>query len=86
MRVASRHAPCCNMEDARTGLVGSSRCRNEVQRSEEEEGLGRRRGKGGSIQKHMGGSGRNTWSGRAFLFLPCFFLPPSREERDHETR
>ena len=43
-------------------------------------GIGRkeREGKGGSIQKHMGGSGRNTWSGRAFLFLPCFFLPSSR--------
>jgi hypothetical protein len=43
-------------------------------------GAGRkeREGKGGSIQKHVGGSGRNTWSGRAFLFLPCFFLPSSR--------
>ena len=30
MHVASRHAPCCNMEDARASLVGSSRCRSEV--------------------------------------------------------
>jgi hypothetical protein len=43
-------------------------------------GVGRkeREGKGGSIQKHVSGSGRNTWSGRAFLFLPCFFLPSSK--------
>ena len=59
MRVASRHAPCCNMEDARTGLVGSSRCRSEVQREEEEEGLGRRIGKRKAVPS------KNTWVGAA---------------------
>ena len=33
----------------------------------------------------MGGSGRHTWSGRAFLFLPHFFLPSSRGQGEEET-
>jgi hypothetical protein len=59
MRVASRHAPCCNMKDARTSLVGSSRYRSEVRRSEEEEVLGGGRGKGKAVPS------KNTWVGAA---------------------
>jgi hypothetical protein len=38
-----------NMEDARTSFVGPSRRRSEVQRHEEEEALGGRRGEGKAV-------------------------------------
>ena len=76
------------MEDARTSLAGSSRCRSEVQREEEEEALGGRRGKGKADPS------KNTWVGAADTRgqegLSCSSLASSSRPpgggRDHETR
>jgi hypothetical protein len=74
------------MEDARTSLAGSSRCRSEVQRSEEKEAMGKGEGRERRIHPKTHGWERQTHVVKKGFPVPPLLLPPVLQVEEEITK